>query len=90
VVDVRLPPARLLYVVARDRTDLYEGILEELGHGPEVRILLDRRRGERRKGERRQEGGSGLPGRRHGADRRHRPDLDARLIQAGFFTVRLA
>jgi len=80
---------RVLYVVARGRPDLYRRFSEELAGGADVEIILDRRREERRRGERRQGGGSGLPGRRSGRERRRTQGLEAGFPEAGFFTVLL-
>ena len=38
----------ILFVVARTRLDRYEVLRGQFGHSPEVRIVLDRREGERR------------------------------------------
>ncbi len=81
--------ARFLYIVARDRLDLYDRFRGEFLREVDIEVLLDRRHGERRQGERRTEGGRGLPGRRRGGDRRERrPDLAQELREAGYFTVR--
>jgi hypothetical protein len=77
--------ARFLYIVARDRMDLYERFREEFGREGDIEVVLDRRRGERRQGERRLEGGRGLPGRRRGDRRQRRPDLAQELREVGYF-----
>ncbi len=41
--------AELLFVVARERPDLYEFLLRAFSDAPEVDVLLDRRLGERRR-----------------------------------------
>lgn len=40
--------AELLFVVARERSDLYEHLRRAFADTPAVEIILDRRRGERR------------------------------------------
>ena len=40
--------AELLFIVARERPDLYEFLLREFSDAPEVDVVLDRRLGERR------------------------------------------
>ncbi len=82
--------AALLYIVARDRMDLYARFTGELTGAGGSRVILDRRASERRHDDRRQEGGRGLPGRRVGRERRRRRELEAQLSAAGFFTVPLA
>jgi hypothetical protein len=78
--------ARFLYVVARDRMDLYDRFRGELAREADIDVVLDRRFGERRRGERRTEGGRGLPGRRRGGERRERrPDLAQELREVGYF-----
>jgi hypothetical protein len=83
--------ARFLHIVARSRLDLYDRLRDAFARDRDTEVILDRRRGERRQGERRTEGGRGLPGRRHGGDRRERrPDLDQELREVGLITVRAA
>lgn len=43
---------RGLIIVARNQPDLWETLAREFGHGEEIRVLLDRRHGERRKEDR--------------------------------------
>jgi CRP-like cAMP-binding protein/flavin-dependent dehydrogenase len=42
---------RYVYVVPRDQTELYEQLSCEFGDDPEVEVVVERRRGERRRGE---------------------------------------
>jgi hypothetical protein len=77
---------RFLYVVARDRLDLYERLAAEFARDPGIAVILDRR-GERRQGERRQGAGRDTPGPRRGGERRRRQDLQLELRTAGCFMV---
>ena len=81
--------ARFLYIVARDRMDLYDRLREEFSRQSDVQVILDRRLGERRQGERRTECGRDLPGRRRGGDRRRRADLQRELREVGFIITPL-
>ncbi|MBI4608297.1 MAG: hypothetical protein HY726_04735 [Candidatus Rokubacteria bacterium] len=58
---------RYLYIVGRDRVELYDVLRQEFSANQGVRILLDRRNGDRRK-----RTGSRDPERRT-AERRRRP-----------------
>ena len=71
-----------LYIVARDRPELYEQLKGNFTDEPDVHVILDRRFGERR---RRRDGRS--PERRQ-ADRRSRPLVDANVRALGWGVVR--
>ncbi|HET7874183.1 MAG TPA: hypothetical protein VFN71_01555 [Methylomirabilota bacterium] len=75
--------ARFLYVVARDRLDLYDRLKEEFNREPEIEVIRDRRFGERR-----QNGTGHTPERRVG-DRRRRRDMDMDLQSIGWFLTPL-
>lgn len=70
---------RFIYVVARDRRDLYERLRAEFAGQSDVAVVLDRRRGERR----RSDEGSPVDLRR--TQRRCQPELDAELRTVGYF-----
>lgn len=61
---------RGLIIVARDQPDLWQALTREFGHSQDIRVILDRRRGERRRTER-----VHAPDRR-GADRRSMPRIE--------------
>jgi hypothetical protein len=65
--------ARHLFVVSRSETSLYQYLIERFIDDPNVEVILDRRRGERRR-----RGSPGLPERRQ-ADRRTHPEVDLEL-----------
>ena len=70
-----------LYVVARDRRDLYEQLKAEFAGRDGVAVVLDRRRGERRRSSRTL--GSDL----RRAGRRKQPELDHELRTVGSFVT---
>lgn len=73
--------AELLFIVARDRQDLYASLRHTFVEDPSVRVLVDRRSRERRQ---RQEPPS-LERRR--ADRRERPEAETQLCARGWALV---
>jgi hypothetical protein len=73
---------RRLIVVARDEPDLYDYIRRDNVGDDSVVVLLDRRRGQRRRGEE-----PHLPERRQAERRRH--DIDVLLVTEGWAEVRL-
>ena len=70
---------QFIYVVARDRRDLYESLRAEFAGQQDVVVTLDRRRGERRRSTR----GSAVDTRR--GDRRQQSELDGELHTVGSF-----
>jgi hypothetical protein len=68
---------RFVYVVARDRRDLYERLCAEFAGQDDVAVVLDRRYGQRRTVILR----PGQDGRR--SDRRRQSDLDVQLRTEG-------
>jgi hypothetical protein len=66
------------YVVARGRQDIYEMLQREFAAEPEVEVLLDQRRAERRREDR------PAARERRGADRRSRVDVDLNLRTLGW------
>jgi hypothetical protein len=75
--------ARFLYVVARDRLDLYDRLVAEFAREDDVKVVVDRRRADRR-----QSPGSHEPDRRR-SNRRVRRDLDLELRSVGSFITRV-
>jgi len=71
-----------LYVVARDRPELYERLRGNFVNEPDAQVILDRRFGGRRQGPQ-----TRSPERRK-ADRRSRPLVDANLRSLGWAVVR--
>ena len=72
---------RFIYVVAKDRRDLYEALRAEFAWQSDVVIVLDRRREERR----RAGAGSSVDQRR--TTRRQQAELDAELETVGYFVT---
>jgi hypothetical protein len=68
-------PARILYVVARDRLDLYTALLEAFVESPRLGIMLDRR--------------DDAPGAHRFAGDRRRLRLDEVLRARGWARVRI-
>ena len=64
----------LIFVVARSRLDRYEELRQQLEDWPDVRVILDRREGERRK-----PNGTSAGVERRRRERRHRLDSDSYL-----------
>jgi hypothetical protein len=75
--------ARFMYVVARDRLDLYDRLVAEFSREDDVKVVVDRRRSQRR-----QTAGTHEPDRRR-SDRRERRELDVELLSVGSFITRL-
>ncbi len=76
------PLTELLFVVARDQPELWDCWTQWFSGIPHVRVILDRRRGERR----RQVEAHG-PERRQ-TDRRRHPGIEAELRSVGFDIIR--
>jgi uridine kinase len=75
--------ARFLYVVARDRLDLFDRLESEFSRVEDIKVVVDRRRTERRQTARVHE-----PDRRR-LERRMRRDLDMELRSVGSFITQL-
>ena len=78
------PTSEDLLVVARSQQGLYEYLCEDFANDPDVKVLIDRRRGERR------QRGDQWTAERRQTDRRTRPPLDPKLESVGFAIVRTA
>lgn len=74
---------QLLFVVSRDALKRYEGLKRAFSDQEAVEVVLDRRRGERRR-----LNGTKQPDRRR-ADRRSRPEIDSELKSIGYSVVRI-
>ncbi|MBP1778961.1 MAG: hypothetical protein H6Q86_4972 [candidate division NC10 bacterium] len=73
---------RGLIIVARDQPDLWRTLMREFGQSQEIRVLLDRRQGERRK-----EDQSYVPDRR-GVERRSLPRIEDDVRSRQYVLVR--
>jgi len=77
---------REIFIVARDRPDLYRYLSQTFADAQNVRVIWDRRTGERRTDH---AGGGRVPERRV-ADRRRRPGMDDELRGVGYVFITLA
>lgn len=73
---------RGLIIVSRDQPDLWQALAHEFGQSQEIRVLLDRRRGERRK-----DSLAHTPDRR-GGDRRSLPRIEDDVRSRQYVLVR--
>ena len=73
---------RLLFLVARDQTDLWDQLSKEFS-GRDVSVVVDRRRGERRRD------GQPEASERRRTDRRSKPDVDYEVRSRGFSVIHL-
>jgi hypothetical protein len=75
-----------LFIVSRQQPDLYSYLLREFSEEADVRIVLDRRYGERRQPKERRNGND----ERRSADRRAQTDINSRLATLGYAFVRIS
>ena len=75
-----------LFIVARDAPDLYSYLSKEFSSEPGVTVILDRRRGERRRPGERSTAGSTE---RRQRDRRLKAEIKRQLSTLGYAFVRL-
>ena len=75
-----------LFIVARQQPDLYSYLAKEFSEEPEVRVIVDRRQGERRQSDRR---ASEASDRRHHSDRRENAEVAGELSTLGYAFIRL-
>lgn len=73
---------RGLIIVSRDQPDLWQALAREFGQSQEIRVLLDRRQGERRR-----DNQAHTPDRR-GADRRSLPRIEDDVRSRQYVLVR--
>jgi len=79
---------RLLFIVSRERMDLYDTLRRALSEEPDCEVILDRRSGERRSGERR--GGRAPDGKdRRASHRRERIPVDSEIRECGWTVVKV-
>jgi hypothetical protein len=78
----------LLFVVSRERRDLYDALRTALWNEMDCEIILDRREGERRQGERRATARGGQD--RRGPQRRERTMVDREIRECGWAVVNIA
>ncbi len=81
------PRRRLVFIVSRERMDLYDGLRKLLDKEPGCEVIIDRREGERR-------GGEGAPKAPGGKDRResHRRErlpVDSEIRECGWAVVKI-
>jgi hypothetical protein len=76
-----------LFIVSRQQPDLYSYLLREFSEEADVRIVLDRRYGERRQPKER---GNGHSDERRLNDRRAENDISSRLATLGYAFVRIS
>src|ERR671935_1622133 len=82
------PVRRLLFIVSRDRKDLYDALRTALWNEMDCEIILDRREGERRQGERRAVARGGRD--RRSEQRRQRAEVDRELRDCGWAIVNIS
>jgi len=79
---------RLLFIVSRERMDLYDALRQVLSEEADCEVILHRRAGERRNGERL--GGSAPDGKdRRARHRRERIPVDREIRECGWAVVKV-
>jgi hypothetical protein len=81
---------RLLFIVSRERSDLYDALRNALWNELDCEIILDRREGERRQGERRAVARGGQDRRANQRQRRERMMVDREIRECGWAVVNIA
>jgi hypothetical protein len=76
-----------LFIVSRQQPDLYSYLLREFSEEADVRIVLDRRYGERRQPK---EPRNGDDDERRSNERRAQNDINSRLATLGYAFVRIS
>ncbi|HEV8584132.1 MAG TPA: hypothetical protein VGT02_04085 [Methylomirabilota bacterium] len=83
------PRRRLIFIVSRERMDLYDSLRKALFNEADCEVILDRREGERRLGDRR--GGDAPAGKdRRASHRRERIPVDAEIRECGWTVVKVS
>jgi hypothetical protein len=77
------PKRRLVFIVSRDRMDLYEKLRQALIREPDVDLILDRRGADRRVGD------TAFDRERRGRQRRQRLAVDAEVRECGWAVVKI-
>ena len=80
---LRTPKRRLVFIISRERLDLYEQLRRALIREPDVDLILDRREADRRLGN------SVIDQERRGRQRRERLAADAEVTAFGWTVVRI-
>jgi hypothetical protein len=80
---LRTPKRRLVFIVSRDRMDLYEKLRQALIREPDVDLILDRRADDRRADR------SSVDQERRGLQRRQRTAVDVEVRECGWAVVSL-
>jgi hypothetical protein len=80
---LRTPRRRLVFIVSRERMDLYDKLRQALIREPDVDLILDRRDAERRVAE------SAIERERRGRQRRERQAVDAEVRECGWAVVKI-
>jgi hypothetical protein len=80
---VQTPRRRLVFIVSRDRMDLYDRLREALIREPDVDLILDRREGDRRLAS------SAVERERRGGQRRQQRAVEAEVRECGWAVLRL-
>lgn len=80
---LRTPKRRLVFIVSRERLDLYQKLRQALIREPDVDLILDRRAGDRRLAD------SPFERERRAVRRRDRLALDAEIRECGWAVLRL-
>ena len=75
-----------LFIVSRQQADLYSYLAREFGEEPDVRVILDRRQGERRRHADRRDAARDD---RRQADRREKVSIGTQLSTLGYAFVRV-
>jgi hypothetical protein len=83
------PVRRLLFIVSRERKDLYDALRTALWNEMDCEIILDRRESERRRGGERRRVPRGGPDRRV-AERRQRTLVDREIHECGWAVVNIS
>jgi len=82
----KLVVAQHLFIVAREQTDLFSYLAREFSSEPDVKVIIDRRQGERRA---RQARAAAEENRRQ-RERRLKAEIEGDLSTLGYAFVRLA
>ena len=84
----RPPVRRLLFIVSRERMDLYEALRTALWNEMDCEVIVDRRKGERRQGGR--DAVTRVDPERRGAQRRQRTLVDREIRECGWAVVNIS